>query len=104
MTMSGWLGALASLAAVVFAGAAAAQSAGQADNNIHGRLELQDAGQVSKGDSIQAALGARDANDALASLRVTWSPTFGRWSLDVHDVISVEAGPPVAIARAEAGL
>ena len=92
-----WLAALA-LCATLAAGRAEAQAS---DNGLHGRLELQDALQVSPGDSLDAALGAREANDALANLRLIWEPTWGRWSFALHDVLSVQVGPSVAIARSE---
>ena len=76
----------------------------QTDNNLHGRLEVQDAGQFAGPDSIQAQFGAQDANDALGALRLTWEPTWGRWSFSFHYVISAEDGPDVTLAHAEAGL
>jgi hypothetical protein len=96
----GWrLAALALLGALA-AGAAQAQS----DNGLHGRLELSDSGLFSQGDSVEAALGAKDSDEALASLRLTWEPTFGPWSLQVHGLASVEDGPAVALSRAEASV
>ncbi|HLI66369.1 MAG TPA: hypothetical protein VKU90_08390 [Caulobacteraceae bacterium] len=84
----------------VFAGAASAQ----ADNGVHGRLEVADAGLFSRGDSIEAALGAKDSDAASASLRVTWEPTWGAWSLQAHGLVTIEDGPEVALARAQAGV
>ena len=65
---------------------------------------MQDAGQFSGSDSVQAALGDRAGNDALGNLRLTWDPTFGAWSLQLHYVIEAEDGPNVALAHAEHGL
>ncbi len=72
--------------------------------DLHGRLEFQDAGEFSRGDSLETALGAREANDAQANLRLIWSPTWGRWSLDVEGLLQGENGPDVRLARAETGL
>jgi hypothetical protein len=72
--------------------------------DLHGRLEFQDAGEFSRGDSLETALGAREANDAQANLRLIWSPTWGRWSLDVEGLLQGENGPDVRLAKAETGL
>ena len=94
------LGALVlALAPGLAGGGARAQSMG-----LHGRLELQDAGEFSRGDSLSSALGARDANDALADLRLTWEPSWNRWSLAVHGLVVAEDGPDVRLARSETGL
>jgi len=82
----------------------AAPALAQTDNSLHGRLEVQDAGQFSGPDSVQAALGDATANDALGNLRLTWEPTFGAWSFQFHYVIEAEDGPNVALAHAEQGL
>src|ERR1700682_5092661 len=58
--------------------------------DLHGRLELQDAGESSRGDSLASALGAREANDAFGDLRLVWEPAWGRWSLSVHGVVAAE--------------
>ncbi len=76
----------------------------QADNSLHGRLELSDSGLFSNGDSIEAALGAKDSDEALANLRLTWEPVWGPWSLQIHGVATIEDGPAVALSRAEATL
>ncbi len=73
-------------------------------NQIHGRLELQDAEQFTGADSIQAQLGQQTANDVLGNLRFTWEPTWGHWSFQLHYVLAAEDGPDVTLARAEAGL
>ena len=83
---------------------AAAPALAQTDNGVHGRLELQDAGQFSGPDSLQAALGDRTANDALGNLRLTWEPTWGAWSVTAHYEVSAEDGPQVALAHLESGL
>jgi hypothetical protein len=93
------VGALSLIFAIVAAVGAHGQSM-----NLHGRLAVQDAGEFSKDDSLQSALGAQDANDVLANLRLIWSPTWGRWSLDVAGLVEGEYGPDVRIARTETGL
>jgi hypothetical protein len=72
--------------------------------DLHGRLELQDAGQFSRGDSLASALGAREANDAFGDLRLIWEPSWDRWSLAIHGVVEAENGPGVRIARDVTGL
>ncbi|MDE2135302.1 MAG: hypothetical protein KGJ49_11965 [Alphaproteobacteria bacterium] len=73
-------------------------------SDIHGRLELQDAGSFARGDSIDAALGGRNRNDLFGNLRLTWEPAWGRWSFSAHYVLNVEDGDSVRLARDEAGL
>ena len=82
----------------------AGRALAQTDNQVHGRLEVQDAEQFTGAQSVQAALGLRTANDALGNLRITWEPTFGRWSFSFHYVLEAENGPSVVLARAESGL
>src|SRR5579871_2970009 len=94
------LATLLFLAAMLLAPAAAAQT----DNALHGRLELADSGLFSNSDSIEAALGAKDSDEGLANLRLTWEPTWGDLSLQVHALATMEAGPAVALARSEASL
>ncbi|HLZ84436.1 MAG TPA: hypothetical protein VKQ54_12805 [Caulobacteraceae bacterium] len=90
---------LAALALLIAVADARAQSM-----DLHGRLELQDAGEFSRGDSLASALGARDADDGLADLRLTWEPSWDRWSVAVHGVVVGEDGPDVRLARAGLGL
>jgi hypothetical protein len=97
------LGRKLPLAVLTFA-LAASPAFAQTDNNLHGRLELQDAGQFTGADTVQAALGDAAANDAVGNLRLTWEPTFGAWSLQVHDLDSAEDGPPVRLSALEQGL
>ncbi len=90
------------LAALAMAGGVAAAHADTGD--IHGRLELQDAGSFARDDSIDAALGARNRNDLFSNFRLTWEPTWVRWSFSIHYVLNVEDGDSVRLARAESGL
>jgi len=92
------LGALA-LGLVLAGTGARAQSM-----DLHGRLELQDAGEFSRDDSLQSALGAREANAALADLRLIWDPSWDRWSLAIDGLVTAQNGPDVRVARAETGL
>ena len=107
---NGWLAALGLSLALVRAGAnaqttgASASPASGDPNGLHGRILLQDEGLASPDDSVDAALGAKDANDALVNVRLIWAPTWDRWSLQVNYVASLEDGPNVAIGRAETGL
>jgi hypothetical protein len=90
------------VALALFGALAAGAAHAQSDNGLHGRVELSDSGLFSQGDSVEAALGAKDSDEGLASLRLTWEPTFGPWSLQIHGLTTVEAGPAVALGRAEA--
>ncbi|HTX48038.1 MAG TPA: hypothetical protein VME40_01490 [Caulobacteraceae bacterium] len=92
------------MAGLVLAVFLAAPALAQSDNDLHGRLEVQDAGQFSGPDSIQSSLGAAAADDALANLRFTWEPSWGGWSLQTAYLVSVDDGPDVLLARAESGL
>src|SRR5579863_7199239 len=95
---------LPSVVAGLAVAAVSASAFAQTDNELHGRLEVQDAGQFSTPGSIEAAFGEQTADDALANLRLTWQPTWGAWSLQAHYVVSVDDGPDVTLARAESGL
>ena len=108
----GWV---AGLALALLAGPAFAQTDQSATNQapsdepstanqVHGRLELQDAEQFAGANSIQTQLGEQTANDVLGNLRLTWEPTWGQWSFQVHYVAAAEDGPDVALARAETSL
>ena len=100
----GWLAAAALALGLGLAGARANAQAADVTNALNGRIELQDAGSFGRSDSVDAALGAAERNDALANLRLTWEPTWDRWSLQVHYVVDLEHGPNVSHALAEARL
>ncbi len=95
--MARWLALV--LVCALAGGAARAQS-----DAVHGRIEVQDQGLFSSGDSIEAASGARDADNFDANVRLTWEPTWGPWSLQVHYLADVEDGPAVRIAGLEAAV
>ena len=90
-------GAAAAFALTLVAAGPAARAA-----DLHGRLELRDAVDFSARDSLAAALGAAQANDALASLRLIWEPVQGAWRLSVHGVLAVETSPEIRLARGPA--
>ena len=73
-------------------------------NDVHGRIELQDAGTFARSESIDSALGAEDRNDLLSNLRLTWEPTWGRWSVSLHYLLTLQNGDGVRLQRAETGL
>lgn len=72
--------------------------------SIHGRLEFQDAGLFTRGDSIDAAIRAENRNDAAGNLRLTWEPAWDRWTFSLHYLVAGEYGPSVSLARSEARL
>ena len=72
--------------------------------DLHGRLELQDAGEFTRSDSLQSALGAQQSNEALADLRLIWAPRWDRWSLEIDGLVTAQNGPDVRLARAETSL
>lgn len=75
-----------------------------ADNDMHGRLELQDVGAFARADSLAAALGARDRNDLVGNLRVTWEPSWDNWSLAFHYVALSDYGDGARLQRLESAL
>jgi hypothetical protein len=79
-------------------------SSATADNGLHGRIELQDVGAFARSDSLDTILGAQDRNDALGDFRLTWEPSWDRWSFAFHYVVDVDDGDRVRLRRAEAGL
>ena len=91
-----------SLALALAAGLA--WGAARADDDLHGRIELQDAGLFARADSLSDQVGGDAANDLSGNLRLIWEPDWGRWSLSVHELISFENGPNVRLARDEAGV
>ena len=76
----------------------------RADDGIHGRIEMQDLGAFARSGSLDALLGARDRNDLSGNIRLTWEPSWDRWSVAVHYVIVSDDGDGVRLARAEAGM
>ena len=74
-------------------------------DDVHGRVELQDAEQFTGADSVQAQLGAADRQ------RRRWaicgspgSPPGATGASQLHYVLAAEDGPTSRLARAEAGL
>jgi hypothetical protein len=70
------------------------------DVPLHGRLAVQEAGAFARDGSLDAALGLQDRNDVAADLRLTWEPSRGPWSLQLHYDAQVAYGDSVALARA----
>ena len=91
-------GAIAAFAWLASAGAVLA------DSGIHGRIELQDMGAFARDDSLDALLGAQNKNDVLGNFRVTWEPSWDRWSVALHYVVNLDYGDGVRLRRDEAGL
>lgn len=90
-------------ATLVLAGMVLA-SVARADPDIHGRIELEDVGSFNRSDSLDALLGTADHNDGLSNLRLTYDPSWGAWSLDVHYLVTAEDGEDVGILRRETAL
>jgi len=76
----------------------------RADDDVHGRIEVQELGAFARSDSLDASLGARDRSDLSGNIRLTWEPSWDRWSVTVHYVIASDDGDGVRLAREEAGL
>jgi hypothetical protein len=72
--------------------------------DLHGRLELQDAGAFARSDSVDAMLGAGNRNDLIGNFRVSWEPAWGRWSVALHYVVTLDDGDSVRLERAEKSL
>lgn len=75
--------------------------AGAEPLDIHGRLELQDAGAFARGDSIDDVLGAKNRNDFSGNLRLSWEPRWENWSVSFHYVVAFDDGDNVRLQRAE---
>jgi hypothetical protein len=77
-----------------------AQAAGAAaDNGLHGRLELQDFADLYPPGSLDADLGAGQAEFADANLRLSWAAGAGPWRLTLDYLLDAQGGAEVAIAR-----
>src|SRR2546430_2280216 len=72
--------------------------------DLHGRLELEDTGAFARSSSVDALLGARNRNDLIGNLRISWEPVWGSWSFALHYVASLDDGDGVRLQRAEKGL
>ena len=92
---------LASLAAAMLLGSVAGA---RADNDLHGRIEIQDVGAFARAGSLDAFLHARDRNDLQGNVRLSWEPSRGPWSFAVHYLLEADTGDGVRLARAETGL
>lgn len=84
--------------------AAAAPAEADDDDAVHGRIALEDAASFNRADSLDALLGTRDHNDGLFNARFTFDPEWGRFSLDLHYLVTVEDGEAVGLAKAQTAL
>jgi len=75
-----------------------------ADNDIHGRLELQDVGAFARADSLAAAFDSRDRNDLAGNLRLTWEPSWDNWNIAFHYVALADYGDGARLQRLEGAL
>jgi hypothetical protein len=91
--------ALAAVIALVGCGFARAE-----DAPLHGRLAVQEAGSFARDGSLDAALGLKDRDDVAGDLRLTWEPSRGPWSLQLHYDAQIAYGDSVALARAGSAL
>jgi hypothetical protein len=89
------------LAAAMFLGVA---MGARADNDVHGRIEIQDLSAFARADSLDALLHARDRNDIAGNVRLTWEPSWDRWSVAFHYVVDADYGDGARLARVEGGL
>jgi hypothetical protein len=96
-------GALAGIATLLLL-TATPSLADDGDDAIHGRVELQDAGNFVRGNTLDAQFGGENRNDFLSDIRLTWEPSWNNWSLAVHYVVDTDYGDDIALARDEAGL
>ncbi len=83
---------------------ALADDGNDGDDAIHGRVELQDAGNSVRGNTLDAQFGGENRNDFLSDIRLTWEPSWNNWSLAVHYVVDTDYGDDVPLARDESGL
>lgn len=93
----------AALLALALAGVVCAPACAQS-GGLHGRIELQEAGLFAPSDSLVQAAGGDISNDLSGSLRLTWEPSRGPWSLSVHYLVSFEDGAVARLARDEVPL
>src|SRR5579871_291898 len=75
-----------------------------ADNLIHGRIELQDICAFTRENTLDALLRAQNRNDFTSDIRLTWEPAFGSWSGMFHYVVDMDYGDDVRLMRRESGL
>jgi hypothetical protein len=83
---------------------AAASSPALADNDVHGRVQVQDMAAFARFDSLDNFLGAGTRNDFLGNLRITWEPSWDRVSVAVHYVVDADVGDGARLRRLEGGL
>jgi hypothetical protein len=83
---------------------AALTSPALADNDVHGRVQLQDMAAFARYDSLDNALGVGTRNDFLGNLRITWEPSWDRFSIAFHYVVNADIGDGARLRRLESAL
>ena len=71
---------------------------------VHGRLQLQDIYAWEGPQSVAAALDARNRNDVLGDLRLSWTPRRDNWHFDFAWRVGFDAGDTPRFAMREAAL
>ena len=71
---------------------------------VHGRLQLQDLYAWEGPQSVGAALDARNRNDVLGDLRLSWAPRWDNWRFDFAWRIGFDAGDTPRFAMRVAAL
>lgn len=71
----------------------------RADDDVHGRLELQDLGAFAREDTLDASLGAEASNDMMVNLRLIWEPSWDRLSFGFDYVLDGNYGEGARIER-----
>ena len=94
--MRGWPHILASFCFAIASPALA--------DGVHGRLELQNVAAFDRAVSLSAMLGARNRDDALGDLRLTWQPRWNDWSFDIAYEASAVYGDAPMLANGSAAL
>lgn len=89
-------------AGLLLAALLACAARARADDAVHGRLKLLDFGNLSDGDSLDAALGGRNTNDIEGEVRLMWEPRRDGWSFVLHDELIGENGGNLLLSRSGA--
>lgn len=71
----------------------------QTDAAVHGRLEVQSALLIARPDSLARGAGGAAAGDLSGTLRLTFEPSAGHWSLSVHALAAFEDGAGERLER-----
>lgn len=87
------------VAAFAFLASGAAQA-----EPVHGRVQFQDVYAWDGPQSVGAALDARNRNDVLGDLRLSWKPRWDNWHFDVAWRVGFDAGDTPRFTVREAAL